>query len=207
MKPTHDTVYILYEDGESETVNLNKVRWQVAKDQDLAHMVANMNIVQDQELFLNLDNYDVNKADRLYYIDPSKLKQVKNTLRTEAPISQKACPQTFKDIMRMPEEQKEAWRKANDKEFNAILEKGALKIVDEKSIPRDAIFVPSKWAFRIKPCGTLKSRLCVLGNLMPKDDMDLTCPTPRLSTVRMMMAHAIKNDLEFDVYDVNSAGY
>ena len=40
---------------------------------------------------------------------------------------------------------------------------------------------------------------------MPQDEMDVTCPTPRLSTVRMMMAYAIKKNLDFDIYDINSA--
>ena len=99
--------------------------------------------------------------------------------------------------MKLNDDYRYEWLRSNDKEFDSIIKKGALKIVDIKNIPRDAIFVPSKWALRIKSDGTLKSRLCVLGNLMPQDEMDVTCPTPRLSTVRMMMAYAIKKEPGF----------
>ena len=65
--------------------------------------------------------------------------------------------------------------------------------------------LPSKYAFRIKACGTLKSRLCILGNLMPKDEMDVSSPTPRLSSFRLLLAHAIRNSLEVDAFDVDNA--
>ena len=172
---------IQYKDGEEEEVDLNKVRWRVVLEENLANFVAQMNIA------------------------PPKTEAAASGLKGVSEAQNDVCPNTYGDLRKMPNELRDRWFKANDKEFEALISKGALRIVDEKHIPRDAIFVPSKYAFRIKACGTLKSRLCILGNLMPKDDMDVSSPTPRLSSFRLLLAHAIRNDLEVDGFDVVNA--
>ena len=54
--------------------------------------------------------------------------------------------------------------------------------------------------------GTLKSRLVLLGHLMPKDDeLDISSPTPRLSSVRILLALAIKLDLVCEIVDIDTA--
>ena len=174
---------IQYKDGEEEEVDLNKVRWRAIVEENLANFVAQLNLAPPE-----------NK-------DSANASGLKGVQQAQNPV----CPDTYRDLRKMPDEMRERWFKSNDKEFEAIVVKGALRIVDEKHIPRDAIFVPTKYAFRVKACGTLKSRLCILGNLMPKGEMDVSSPTPRLSSLRLLMAHTIRNDLEFEAYDVNSA--
>ena len=138
-------------------------------EENAENFIANMSIAPPPPGISELDKFEKSGA-------------LKDTTDSQT----HACPKTYRDIHKMKPAQQEAWFKSNDKEFETLIKKGALRIIDTRHIPRDAIFVPTKYAFRVKACGTLKSRLCVLGNLMPKDDMDLTCPTPRLSTVRLL---------------------
>ena len=120
-------------------------------------------------------------------------------------VDMSRVPSGHREIMRMDPAVRAMWLNSESKELQAIIDKGAIQIVDIKNVPRDAVIIPSKWAYRIKACGSFKSRLCLLGNLMSKDDSDVSCPTPRLSSVRILMAEAIKNDLEFDIFDVDAA--
>ena len=97
------------------------------------------------------------------------------------------CPKTHTDILNANPTVRNKWLASEDKEWKAIVAKDALKIVSLSEVPRNAVFVPTKWAYRVKADGTLKSRLCVLGNKMPLSDFAVSAPTPRLSSVRVLL--------------------
>ena len=130
--------------------------------------------------------------------------------------------------------ERDKWQLSEEKEWRGIISNGAIKLVHRSQIPPGSLIVPSKWVYRIKPDGTYKSRLCVLGNKLPKHtnphehtlgkrkreaetdhptgapptpdtEVQVSAPTPRLSTIRTMIDAAAKEDLEFDTWDVEQA--
>ena len=58
---------------------------------------------------------------------------------------------------------------------------------------------------RIKSDGRYKSRVVACGNRQARDDLDLYSPTPRLSTVRVLLHQAVNNDWAANVSDVSVA--
>ena len=92
-----------------------------------------------------------------------------------------------------------------DKEWKAILDKGAIRIVPLSDVPRYAVFTPTKWCYKIKSDGSLKSRLCILGNRMPETDFETSAPTPRMSSTRIFLKKVIEEDLECHILDLTAA--
>ena len=73
---------------------------------------------------------------------------------------------TYKDILRLPEEERKLWDAAMVKELKSLRDLGSFKMV---SRPRGANILASTWAFRKKrfPDGALKNfkaRFCVKGD-------------------------------------------
>ena len=58
---------------------------------------------------------------------------------------------------------------------------------------------------RIKSDGRYKSRVVACGNRQARDELDLYSPTPRLSTVRVLLHQAVNNNWAADVSDVSVA--
>ena len=123
---TPTDVTILYEDGNSEEANLNQVRWRVVTEENAANFVANMSIAPPPPGISELEKFEKSGA-------------LKDTTDSQT----HACPKTYRDIHKMKPAQQEAWFKSNDKEFETLIKKGALRIIDTRHIPRDAIFVPT----------------------------------------------------------------
>ena len=79
----------------------------------------------------------------------------------------------------------------------------------EKSIPDDAEVVPLTWAFRIKrkPNGEFdkfKARLVVRGDLQ-SDERETYAPVVKWSTIRTVLAFALKNKLKTRQIDFDNA--
>ena len=115
-------------------------------------------------------------------------------------------PKSLTHLKRYPQLVQDLWQASRLKEFSSILAKQAVEVVDRSSLPSNAIVVPLNWVFKIKSDGTFKSRLVVMGHLMPRDDsIDVTSPTPRLANVRFMLAIAIKLGMEVELADIDTA--
>ena len=115
------------------------------------------------------------------------------------------CPKTHTDIRNANPHVQKQWLDSEDKEWKAILDKGAIRIVPLSEVPRGAVFTPTKWAYKVKADGTLKSRLCLLGNKMPETDFDTSAPTPRMSTTRIFLKKVIEEDLDCHILDLTAA--
>ena len=97
----------------------------------------------------------------------------------------------------------EKWHQSRLKEFRSIIGKGAAEVVDRSQVPPNAIIIPLAWVFKLKLDGTLKSRLVLLGHLMPKEgEIDLSSPTPRLSSYRFLLILILKLGLEAELADI-----
>lgn len=115
------------------------------------------------------------------------------------------CPKTHTDILNSNPTVRDRWLASEDKEWSAVIRKDALKIIPVSEVPRGAVFVPTKWAYRVKADGTCKARLCILGNRMPETDFATSAPTPRLSSVRMLLKKCIQSNQEFRILDCQAA--
>ncbi len=119
-------------------------------------------------------------------------------------------PRSYVDILKMTDNGlKQQWISSANKEWNSITkEQGVLRLMSRKEVPTNAIIVPSTWVFKEKDDGTKKSRVVLLGNQMPKDftaQLETAAPAPRLTTVRLMLSYAAKNDLDVELVDVKTA--
>ena len=115
-------------------------------------------------------------------------------------------PRSIAHLSKFPTKVQELWHRSRLKEFKSIVAKEAVEIVDRDQLPSNAIVLPAAWVFKIKGDGTFKSRLVLLGHLMPKnDEVDVSSPTPRLASVRLVLALAIKIDLAVELADIDTA--
>ena len=169
---------IEYDDGGREQVNLNACQWRPIYTTP-SEWVAQLGLYED-----------------LQY-DSAEGMLIGNIMNW--------CPKTHTDILRATREWQARWLASEDKEWNAIIEKKCLRVVPLSKVPRGATFVPTKWVYRVKACGSLKSRLCVLGDRMPETDLDKSAPTPRLSSVRLLLAKTIQEQKDIRLLDILSA--
>ena len=114
---------------------------------------------------------------------------------------------TFREIMRMPPEQQEAWAKAMEAEFDALLHKGTFEWIDRSKVPKGKQIVLCTWVFKIKRAvdmtiRKLKARLCVRGDRQDlRDDQgnepNCYAPVVQWATIRLifnlMIAHGLKS--------------
>ena len=115
-------------------------------------------------------------------------------------------PRSLAHLKRFPPSVQNMWRDSRIKEFLSIIGKQAAEVVDRSQLPLNAIVVPSQWVFKIKGDGTFKSRLVLLGHLMPKNgELDLASPTPRLSTLRLILSIAMQLGLDVHIVDIDTA--
>ena len=93
------------------------------------------------------------------------------------------------------------FRKAMDKEIQALEGMGTWKIVKRTELPKGSNIIPGTWAFRIKryPDGRLqkfKARFCVQGFRERKEDIgDTYAPVVGWPTIRAMLVMAATLDL------------
>ena len=166
---------VAYETGARALENLNACRWRPVYTTDLTPIIAHI-----EEFFVcNAQNLSIWLA---------------------------TCPRSLAHLKKFPQAVQEKWTQSRLKEFRSIIAKGAAEVVDRSSVPANAIIIPLAWVFKIKLDGTLKSRLVLLGHLMPKDgEIDLSSPTPRLSTVRFLLILILKLGLEAELADIDTA--
>ena len=177
MQYPHDGGHdIEYDDGCREHANLNYRRWRPIYES--THAVT--------ALYANMTDADMQHGHFVYNVAAW-------------------CPKTHNDIIKSNPHVRDQWLKSEDKEWSAILNKNAIKIIPLSNVPRSAVFVPTKWAYRVKSDGTLKSRLCILGNKMPDSDFETSAPTPRMSSVRTVLKKTIEEDLDCHILDLTAA--
>ena len=169
---------IEYDDGCREQVNLNTCQWRPTYTSP-SEWVAQLGLYDDIQT------------------DAAEGMLIGNIMQW--------CPKTHTDILKASREWQERWLRSEDKEWNTVIEKKCLRVLPLSKVPRGAAFIPSKWVYRVKADGSLKSRLCLLGDRMPPSDLDKSAPTPRLSSVRLLMAKAIQEEKEFRILDLSCA--
>jgi hypothetical protein len=173
--PNGQGTEIAYTNGRRSNENMYAVSWHPVYTQDLASIIANL----ETSFETSGQNLSVWLA---------------------------TTPRSLAHLRKFPQAVQHKWYLSRIKEFESIIAKGAAEIIDRSQIPLNALLIPTAWVFRIKLDGTLKSRLVLLGHLMPKDeDFDISAPTPRLSSVRFILAIAIKMDLAASLDDVDTA--
>ena len=163
-------------------MNLNYYRWRPVKVVNLAHIVAAMNLLPHSEEV---------ESDRCTRMLHHVLQQIE--------------PKSYNKITKLPQQEREKWTASMDKEWNSIIDKGVFDLIDADTVPFNADLVPTQWVYKIKSDGRYKSRVVACGNRQLKEELDIYSPTPRLSTVRVLLQQAVENDWAADVTDCSVA--
>jgi transposase InsO family protein len=235
-------VDIEYMNGSREQTNLYHERWRPDVHEDPLYHITQLGIMPPHKAKNTngttrpLPARDDDMIEDLYaHLDEEEVMQMINHLE------QHECPKTYGDIQRKcTKDMKKKWENSMEKEWKGIVSKKAVKLVPIHEMPKGAHVVPSKWVYRIKACGTLKSRLCVLGNKLPRElthaettarkiamgelrplseenqhttteththneEVNVSSPTPRMSTVRTMLDISAKEDMDISLVDVEQA--
>ena len=168
---------ILYDTGELQHLDLNFERWR-------------------PEPISRADSYVHSTG----IMDDDTMKLVHNVMYDRT-------PKTHRELMRLPEPDRQAWIESENKEFNAIVnEHKALKLLHAKDIPRGADIIGTHWVYVTKSSGRKKSRMVLQGNQQSRDEnVSVESPTPKLSTIRHTLSVAVKQGWTIDVVDVNGA--
>ena len=104
--------------------------------------------------------------------------------------------------MSLPESDK--WRTSMEKEFNAIIEKETWIEVPKREV--QGKILTGKWAYKIKPDGTYKSRWVIRGFEQQLNPWDETrAAVVQGTTTRILLAIAAKYDWDIEVIDINNA--
>ena len=116
---------------------------------------------------------------------------------------------TFKDILRLPEEERKLWDAAMIKELKSLRDLGSFQMV---SRPREANILASTWAFKKKrfPDGALKNfkaRFCVRGDQQIEglDVFETFAPVVTWITVRILLVLSMILQLETQQVDYTNA--
>ena len=101
------------------------------------------------------------------------------------------------------------FKEAMRKEIESLISWGTWQAVIRKTLPDGAEIVPLTWVYRIKrlPNGEFckfKARLCVRGDLM-NDDVETYAPTVKFSTIRTVLAFALRMKLITKQIDFSNA--
>lgn len=166
---------VAYDDGARALENLNSLKWRPLYEHNLAQ-VASLALECEPDDFRNIG------------------------------IWMSTTPRSLAHLKKFPPRVQQRWLESRLKEFKSIIGKQAAQIVDKSELPYNALVVPSQWVFKIKADGSFKSRLVVLGHLLPKDgELDLASPTPRLSTLRLLLSIAMQMGLDVHIVDIDTA--
>ena len=116
---------------------------------------------------------------------------------------------TYKDILRLPEEEKKLWDASMVKELKSLRDLGYFKMIAR---PRGANILASTWAFRKKryPDGLLKkfkARFCVRGDQQVDgvDVFETFAPVVAWITVRILLILSMILNLETQQVDYTNA--
>jgi hypothetical protein len=107
---------------------------------------------------------------------------------------------------------KEKWEEAAKKEMEGLWESQSYKIIDKvPATERHKPVLPMIIIFKYKPPktegeeGIFKARCCLLGNRLDKTASSVPAPTPRMTTVRMVLSMAAKQQAHVMATDVSQA--
>ena len=109
---------------------------------------------------------------------------------------------SFKEILRLPDDEKEKWMSSMDEELQALHDSGTFEFVDRSEVLKQGEeIVKTTWAFRKKrtPSGEVyryKSRMCVRGDLQrgTYDSNETFAPVVEWATIRMVFTLALLED-------------
>ena len=107
---------------------------------------------------------------------------------------------------------KQKWEEAALKEMEGLWESQSYKIIDKvPATERHKPVLPMIIIFKYKPPktegeeGIFKARCCLLGNRLGKNASSVPAPTPRMTTVRMILSMAAKQQAHVMATDVSQA--
>lgn len=129
-----------------------------------------------------------------------------NEVLVNAAICNDPEPMFFKEAINGPESKQ--WKKAVLEEYNALIKKNTWELVD---LPPGRKPISVKWVFkrkRDKFTGIrYKARLVARGFLQEKgvDYLETYAPVVKFVSIRLLLAYAVKNDLDIDQTDIDSA--
>jgi len=128
---------------------------------------------------------------------------------SKASTSKDKEPNTFKEAMKRPEAERNAWFQAATEEIQSLVENGTFELVE---LPRGRKAIGCRWVFKVKrnADGSIeryKARAVGLGyNQRPGFDFtDTYAPTPKWASLRAVLAITALEDLELESVDISSA--
>ena len=111
---------------------------------------------------------------------------------------------TYKDILRLPEDEQREWKRACEEELEALRRRNVFELVDR---PEGHRVLKNRWVFDQKTDGRKKGRLVAKGHTQVEGvDYDkLFSPVVRFETVRLMLALAALEGWHIEGLDVRNA--
>ena len=121
-----------------------------------------------------------------------------------------ALPESYEQAMRGPYARQ--WKKAIKSEIQSLRDKDVFKLVDRRSLPKDANIITAKWVFKVKPNADgsierFKCRLCARGFLQ-KHGVDYSAtfsPVAQAATIKLLLAIAAEKRMHLRQADVSTA--
>ena len=117
-------------------------------------------------------------------------------------------PESFREVLQLPEEEAAKWHEAMVKELNSMKSLGVYSIT---KLPEGKQAVSSRWVYRIKPTTTgepqYKARLVARGFSQRKGlhYTEVYAPTSRSETLRMLLAVAAQEGFQVNHFDIDVA--
>ena len=120
------------------------------------------------------------------------------------PYRQDPNPASYSDILKLHPDDIALWDAAIKKEHDALVSKGAFKVIKRSDLKKGTELVTSKLDYRNKRCGTKKARCCARGFRQEKRESDYA-PVVHASTVRLFSVLAVAMGWEIKTIDIDNA--
>jgi hypothetical protein len=119
-------------------------------------------------------------------------------------VDAKGIPQHYRDILKLPKENRADWYDACNQEYNSLKERNVWELVDK---PSDRKTVKGRWVFTVKSDGRKKARFVAKGftQIFGLDYEDTFSPVARFETVCLLLALAALKDWDIESLDVKTA--